>query len=1002
MKKTFTIYLSLIFLFLFVSNASAQGVLRGVVYDSLTAHPLVGANVFLIGTAIGSATNIEGDYRIVSIPAGEYTLRFSYLGYKTKEVRVKIEQGKTLVLDEYLMMDFLESEEVIVTGQAKGQVAAINQQLSSNTIVNVVSEERIQELPDVNAAEVIGRLPGVSLLRSGGEANKIVIRGLSDKFGTVSVDGIRIPATDIDSRGIDLSTFSQGSLAGIELYKALTPDKDADAIAGSVNLVTKKAPEKRFIRFDSKSIYNQLNNTLKQYDFNLKYGERFFDNVLGVQLNGNLEQRDRSNERINIDYGSASNNVNDYEITDFLVEYTDEIRNRAGFGIFLDVNTPDNGSIRFNNLYSSTTRDYMFSTRNYPTGSADLLYTARNREIDITTFNSSVRGENHLFGIDAFWGASFGQSLSEDPYDFTLEFTEPSSLDSTGAPVSKMRNVPENIRKGPPELLIPYALNNYEMAYLFWGYYRGQKSLDKEKTAYLDFSKDYILANLFTGQIKVGGKYKHKVRFKETFEQAAAYHLYGYHKYNNTGSGVVLKDFSGTRFQNLILKNNAIISTNFLNSIPDNRNVYDKYMLNPIINKDALREWYELNKNGAANADGSSPEFSDNTEVRANYYDITERVSSAYIMNTLNYGQEITFIAGLRVETEDNDYLSRFTPGKLTGFPTPSGIMKDTSAFYNETIWLPNFHLSVRPLDFMLMRFAAYKAIARPDFNHRLEYYIARDGGGSTTLSIGNPQLKAAKAWNFEVNTSFFSNTIGLFSVSAFYKEIKDMFHLVNNIRVDRAEILDSLGITWQSPFAATQVYNLTYPYNSSKPTKVWGFEVEHQTNLHFLPGLLQNIVLSYNFSIVRSETYIASSRTVTWKDSIELFPGYWIPRDNSKIELIETKQKLEGQPEFFGNFAIGYDIGGFSGRLSMFYQGEFNSSFSGDGKSDQMVNSFTKWDLALKYQVTDYLAVMFNLNNFTNVEEGTSQVNRVNDWKLLNTSERYDLTADLGVRVTF
>jgi hypothetical protein len=228
------------------------------------------------------------------------------------------------------------------------------------------------------------------------------------------------------------------------------------------------------------------------------------------------------------------------------------------------------------------------------------------------------------------------------------------------------------------------------------------------------------------------------------------------------------------------------------------------------------------------------------------------------------------------------------------------------------------------------------------------------------------------------------------------------MFHLVNNIRVDRAEILDSLGITWKSPFAATQVYNLTYPYNSSKPTKVWGFEVEHQTNLHFLPGLLQNIILSYNFSIVRSETFIASSRTVTWKDSIELFPGYWIPRDNSKIELTETKQKLEGQPEFFGNFAIGYDIGGFSGRLSIFYQGEFNSSFSGDGRSDQMVNSFTKWDLALKYQVTNYLAVMFNLNNFTNVEEGTSQVNRVNDWKLLNTSERYDLTADLGVRVTF
>ena len=61
-------------------------------------------------------------------------------------------------------------------------------------------------------------------------------------------------------RGIDLSTISQGSLAGIELYKALTADKDADAIAGSVNLVTKKAPSERVLRFDAKGAYNKLNN----------------------------------------------------------------------------------------------------------------------------------------------------------------------------------------------------------------------------------------------------------------------------------------------------------------------------------------------------------------------------------------------------------------------------------------------------------------------------------------------------------------------------------------------------------------------------------------------------------------------------------------------------------------------------------------------------------------------------------------------------------------------
>lgn len=990
----------LVSVFLLSSFMFAQGTLKGIISDSLTKKPLIGANVFLVGTAIGAATNIEGEFSIKNIPEGNYSFKVSYIGYKSKQIEVNVKNLVTVTLEIQLMPDVLEGEEVVVTGQLLGQVLAINQQLTSNNIVNVVSEEKIQELPDMNAAEVIGRLPGVALQRIGGESNKIVLRGLSDKFSTVTVDGIRIAATDPDARGVDLSTISQGSLAGIELYKALLSDMDADAIAGSVNLVTKKAPANRLLRLDSKGAYNKMDNSFKQYDFALRYGERFFDDILGVQLIGNLEQKIRSNERLDLDYGAAANNVNDYEITDFKLEYTDETRYRGGASIILDINTPDNGNIRINNVYNSTKRDYITSSRNYPTANADLLYTARDREQKIQTFNSSIRGENNLFDFETVWGVSFGQSKSENPYDFSLDFVEPSVLDSIGNPISKMKLIPESIKKGPPEALIPYALNNYQKAYLNWGYYRFQKNIEKEKTIFLDIKRKYNVGQDLSGEIKVGGKYRNKNRFKESSELDAAYYLYGFHKYNVLADGTVqLKDLSGTRFANLILSNNAIISSNFLNNVPDNRNIYGKYFLNPMVLRDALRDWYDINKKGAANPNGSSPEFSRNIETEAEYYDIVESISGAYLMNTINLGQAVTFISGLRVESENNDYKSKYSPGKLTGFPSISGILKDTTAEFNETVWLPNFNLTIRPFDFLNVRFAVYRALARPDFNHRLESFIARDGGGATTLVIGNSKLKAAKAWNFEINTSVFNNYLGLFSVSAFYKDIDDMFHLVNDIRVDRAEILDSLGITWKSPFASSQLYDLTYPYNSKRPTKVWGFEIEHQANLLFLPGLLQHVVLSYNFSIVRSETYVASSKTIVWKDSINVL-GTWVPIDRSKIVLEEVKNKLEGQPEFFGNFSIGYDIEGFSGRLSVFYQSEFNSLFSGDRKSDRVVNGFNRWDLALKYQLNDHISLFFNLNNFTNYEESTSVSNRIQNWTLLNTSERYDLTADIGIRL--
>ncbi len=1005
MKTFYTKIFTIIFFVLFSFNLFSQSNLRGMITDSLTGAQLIGANVTVMGTSLGDATNIEGKYLISRLQQKEYNLRVSYIGYKTKFLNVNI-NSKDVTLNIELSPDVIEGEAVIITGQAYGQVTAINQQINSNTIINVVSEEKIQELPDVNAAEVIGRLSGVSIQRSGGEANKIVLRGLSDKFGSVTVDGIRIAATDVNSRGIDLSTISQGSLAGIELYKALTPDKDADAIAGSVNLVTKKAPSERLLRFDSKGIYNQLNNNLKQYDFALKYGERFFDDLLGVQVTGNLERRDRSNETYNISYGSIPSKVEDWEITDFTLQYKDEIRKRGGFSLLLDVNTPDSGSIKVTNVFNSTKRDYITYSRNYPTGTADLLYTARDREQEIKTFNSSLRGENHFFDVDASWGISFAQSLSEDPYDFSLDFMEPSSSDSTGI-ISKMKNVPQSVRKGPPELLIPYACNNFQKAFLNWGYYRFQKNIDKEKTVYLDLSRKYTIGDLFAGEIKLGGKYRHKTRFKESSELDAAYYLYGYHKYEKLADGTVrLKNLSGTRFSNLALINSAIISSNFLDPTPKNRNIYDLYLLNPLVNRDALRDWYTYNKYGVANSNGTNPEYSNNNEVEADYYDIVERVKAFYLMNTLTFGQDITFIAGLRVESEDNDYLSKFTPGKLTGFPSPSGIVKDTSAAFKETVWLPNFHLSIRPTDFITIRFAFYRALARPDFNQRLEYYIARDGGGATTLDIGNPRLKSAKAWNYEINTSFYSNVIGLFSISAFYKKIDDMFHLVDGVRIEGQSILDSIGIPYKSPFATQQAYDLTYPYNSNKPTKVWGFEIEHQTNLTFLPGLLKNLVLTYNVSFVKSETYITSSRVEKWIDTIYIvippLPPIPTPRENSKYVLQEIKQKLEGQPEIFGNIALGYDIGGFSGRISVFYQSEYNSIFSGDAKSDRVVNSFTRWDLALKYQVTENIAVLFNLNNFTNIEEGTTLKNRVYNWSLAKTSERYDLTSDLGVRITF
>jgi len=985
-----------------VPAALAQGTVYGVVTDSLTGEALPGANVYLVGTGKGSATDLEGRYRITGIAPGTYTLRVSYLSYQTRELPLRIQDGETIVLNIALVPESIGGEEIVIVGQVEGQVAAINQQLNANTIVNVVSEEKIQELPDANVAEALGRLPGVAVQRSGGEANKIVLRGLSDRFTTITVDGVRLAATDADARGLDLSTISQSSLAGIELYKALTPDKDADAIAGSVNLVTRKAPEQRLVRFDVRGAYNQLNQTWGQYDLSARYGERFWRKRLGVQLIGSLERRDRSREYYDLAYDMGLAGGTDYEISDIELNFRNEIRTRQGVSLLLDLDTPDGGTIRFNNVFNATQRSFIDYYRNYPTEGSEMFYGARDREQNIYTFTSALRGEQYLKGWQLNWGASYARSQSHDPFDFDISFTEPSATDPQGNPIAGMGRIPPEELKGPPESIISHALNNFERAYFYTAFYREEENREGETTLYLDLARDYALGGGVAGQFKLGGKFRSKTRFRERSELLAPYYNEAFPRYVRTADGQVMpKDFTGTPFEQLQMVGDRLLVTNFLGANPEDRDLFDRFRLYPMIDRDLLRTWWDLNRDGFSDQAGTNPEFERNLEADAYFYDLTERVSAAYVMNTLHFGPRVSLIAGVRVERENNDYLTRYTPDDLSGFPVPKGAYRDTSSTFSETIWLPNVHLTLRPTDFLTVRLAAYKALARPNYNQRLPSFVARKAGTfypGNSLFVGNPDLKAAQAWNYEVNVALYDGRFGLFSVSAFYKDIKNMYHQINGAFFDAASadsLFDRLGINVTSPFQ-NEGFALTYPYNSSKPTRVWGVEIEHQANFLFLPGVLRNLVLTYNLSFIRSETYIPGTQTEEYCE--EILPGICVPK--LRYHFVERKHKLERQPDFLSNVAIGYDYRGFSARLSMFHQGEFNTRFSPNGRDDRVVKSFTRWDLALRQQIRPNLYVLLNVNNLTNVEEGTIVLNRVQGWRLPNDREIYGTTVDFGLRL--
>ena len=222
-----TFYLSVLF---------AQSItIEGIVKDKKTQKSLIGANVFIVGTSIGTSTDGDGKYKLSNVNLGSYTLKASYIGYQEVEIDMDLTSAENITQDFELSYVSLQGEAIEVTAQARGQIDAINEQIKAKSIKNIVSSDRIQELPDANAAETVARIPGVSIRREGGEGNKVIIRGLSPKYNKVMVDGTNLASTDPDNRSTDLSMISQYMLEGIEVTKAGTPDQEGDVLGGTVN-----------------------------------------------------------------------------------------------------------------------------------------------------------------------------------------------------------------------------------------------------------------------------------------------------------------------------------------------------------------------------------------------------------------------------------------------------------------------------------------------------------------------------------------------------------------------------------------------------------------------------------------------------------------------------------------------------------------------------------------------------------------------------------------------
>ena len=263
------------------ANVVKHGTIRGRIIDT-SKQTLPGASIYIENLKTGVISDVNGFYTFANLNPGTYTVKVTYVGYAPVEMKITIPEGKTLERD-VILNEGLELQEVVVGGAFQGQRRAINSQKNSLGIKNVVSADQVGKFPDSNIGDALKRISGINVQYDQGEARFGQVRGTSADMSSVTINGNRVPSAEGDTRNVQHDLITADMIQTIEVNKVVTPDMDADAIGGSINLVTKNSPYKRFISATAGTGYNWISDKA-QLNLGFTYGDRFFIEKLGVML----------------------------------------------------------------------------------------------------------------------------------------------------------------------------------------------------------------------------------------------------------------------------------------------------------------------------------------------------------------------------------------------------------------------------------------------------------------------------------------------------------------------------------------------------------------------------------------------------------------------------------------------------------------------------------------------------------------------------------------------
>lgn len=884
------------------------GDILGLVSDVNSRAALPGASVTIIETGRSEVTDMQGRFRATGLNEGTYTVRVNYLGYDSKTESVSVPASGAVPLAVNLGDPIVQLDVFVVEGYREGRARALQQKQMAANVKDIISADSVGNLPDQNVAEALARVPGLNLDVDGGEGRFVTIRGIEPNLNNVTLNGATLAAPGVDGRegrSMPLDVIASSQISQIEVIKSVTPDMDANALGGTINIKTISAFDSRDRRIFGSIEYGETraaNDDLYAGDFT--FADRFGANrKLGVAFSFNYSKRPYVNHDLQANWSTFNNQL---YMSQFEILPTDGERKRLGLNLNLEYRPEDGTEFFVRTLYNKF-NDHTFEdeiimeARRDPVFVSPTSVTFNRMRYEIRSFEEKT--EQKLYNITGGGSKRFNYLTVDGDvtYSYAKEFNP--FLNAAQFRTGNV-NVPALYTLDFTDFY-PVFDDKGSMASLSTAYplrrFREEDSTVEEKTYTPQFNVRWDIDKWFGGRsgfLKFGTKYTDRSRFV---------------------------DDNSTR------PTNGSLTLDGMNARGPGRSVWDdRYDTRITVNLPAAFAYLNANR-GLFTID----EIESAGNSVEDDYDIEEKILALYGMASVKLNDRATLLGGLRYERTDASMIGYEVRTVAGSF---KGVFTNHSDFEYDN-FLPNLQLRYALTERTVLRAAITSTIGRPAYEDAspisvLEYDpvlapLNPAFPNSGSLEIGNPSLSPYEALNFDLAIEHYLRSGGVLSVGLFHKAIDNPIYDFSETR---------LNTTYNG--IAMEKLDVSSIQNADSG-KVTGVEVNVQ-----LPFSAFTHGFFGGFGVDANATFIDSEATL-------------IERPADKVPFFR-------QPDKIYNLGFYYQRHGIAARVAWNYQNESIRTIGGDVTNDRWRGDRHQLDLQASYTFRQNYIVFFKWKNVT------------------------------------